>query len=65
VVQNLSTVYHPQTDGQSEKTNQHVEMVLRIYCNFQQDDWADWLPIVQYALNAQPSDTTKKAPYEL
>jgi Integrase zinc binding domain len=32
--QNISTVYHPQTDGQSEKTNQHVEMLLRIFCNF-------------------------------
>jgi hypothetical protein len=51
-VQNLSTVYHPQTDRQAEKTNQHMEMTLRIYCNFQQDDWADWLPIIQYVLNA-------------
>src|SRR5579863_2557505 len=33
IKQNLSTVYHPQTDGQSEKTNQHVETALRIYCN--------------------------------
>jgi hypothetical protein len=36
-----------------------------IYCNYQQDDWAYWLPIVQYAINARPSATTKQAPYEL
>jgi len=65
VSQNLSTAYHPQMDGQSEKTNQHVETALRIYCNYQQNDWAHWLPIVQYAINARPSATMKQAPYEL
>src|SRR5882672_8313348 len=64
VSQNLSTTYHPQTDRQSEKTNQHVETVLQIYCNYQQNDWAQWLPIVQYAINARPSATTKQAPDE-
>jgi len=48
IQQNISTAYHPQTDGQSEKTNQHIEMALRIFTNYQQDDWAKWLPIVQY-----------------
>jgi len=61
VLQNLSTTYHPQTDGQLEKTNQHVKTVLQIYCNYQQNDWAKWLPIVQYAINARPSATTKQA----
>jgi len=65
VSQNLSTAYHPQTDGQSEKTNQHVETALWIYCNYQQNDWARWLPIVQYAINARPSATMKQAPFEL
>jgi hypothetical protein len=65
VSQNMSIAYHPQTDGQSEKTNQHVEMALCIYCNYWQDNWAHWLPIVQYAINARPSATTKQAPYKL
>ena len=65
IKQNISTAYHPQTDGQSEKTNQHVETLLRIFCNFQQNDWASHLPIVQYILNARVSSTTKKAPFEL
>ena len=65
ISQNLSTAYHPQMDGQSEKTNQHIETALRIYCNYQQNNWAHWLPIVQYAINARPSATTKQAPYEL
>jgi len=65
VSQNLSTAYHPQMDGQLEKTNQHVKTALQIYCNYQQNDWAQWLPIVQYAINARPSAMMKQAPYEL
>src|SRR5712671_3582730 len=65
IKQNISTAYHPQTDGQSEKTNQHVETALRIFCNYQQSNWADFIPMVQYMLNARPSETTKKAPFEL
>jgi len=62
---NVLLIYHPQTDGQSEKTNQHLKMALRIYCNYQQNDWVKWLPIVQYAINARPSATMKQAPYKL
>jgi hypothetical protein len=52
-------------DRQSEKTNQHVKTALQIYCNYQQNDWAEWLPIVQYVINARPSATMKQTPYEL
>jgi transposase InsO family protein len=38
--QNFSTTYHPQTDGQSKKTNQYIKTALQIYCNYQQNDWA-------------------------
>jgi transposase InsO family protein len=63
--QNISTAYHPQTDGQSERTNQWLEQYLRIFTNFQQNDWASWLPLAQYAHNSWPNATTKKAPFEL
>jgi hypothetical protein len=62
---NMSTAYHPQTDGQSERTNQSVETILRIYCNQAQDNWREWLPVVQYIINSRPSATTKASPYEL
>jgi len=64
VKQNVASAYHPQMDGQSEKTNQHVETVLRIFSNFQQNDWSDWLPIVQYQLNSSTSSATKQIPYK-
>ena len=65
VEQNVSTVYHPQTDGQSERTNQTMEGLLCIFCNHQATNWAEWLPIVQYNINSRPFSATKKPPYEL
>ena len=62
--QNISTAYHPQTDGQSERTNQRLEQFLRIFIDYHQDDWASLLPLAQYALNAWPNATTGRAPFE-
>ena len=36
----LSTAYHPQTDGQTERTNQELEQYLRIYVNHRQNNWS-------------------------
>ena len=65
IEQNISTAYHPQTDGQSERSNQWLEQYLRIYGNFQQDDWAQWLPVAQYVHNSWPSTTTGQTPFDL
>src|SRR5882724_2382960 len=35
---NLSTAYHPETDGQTERVNQILEQYLRMYINYHQDD---------------------------
>ena len=64
VKQNIASGYHPQTDRQSEKTNQHVETVMRIFGNYQQDSWSGLLPIIQYQLNSHISNATKQVPYE-
>jgi hypothetical protein len=50
--QNISTAYHSQTDGQSKRTNQTLETYLQIFCNEQQTDWARWIPMAQYTMNA-------------
>jgi hypothetical protein len=42
-----------------------LEQYLHIYGNFQQDDWASWLPIAQFVHNSWPSETTKQTPFEL
>jgi hypothetical protein len=63
--QNISTVYHLQTDGASEYTNQSLEQYLRLYCSTKQNSWHTWLPLTQYTKNSWPSATTKKAPFDL
>ena len=63
--QNISTAYHPQTDGQSERTNQRLEQYLRIFVDYHQNDWDRWLPLAQYTLNAWPHTITKKTPFDL
>ena len=59
----MSTAYHPQTDGQTERTNQSLEQYLRHYVNDTQNNWVELLPMAQLALNAKVSDTTKVTPF--
>lgn len=51
VQRRLSTAFHPQTDGQTERVNQILEQFLRCYITHRQDDWTDWLPLAEYAYN--------------
>ena len=51
VVLTPSTTHHPQTDGQTERVNQEIETYLHVFINHRQDDWADWLPIMEFAYN--------------
>ena len=46
---NKTYAYHPQTDGQSGRTNQFLETFLRLYCKEKQDDWHKWLPFAEFA----------------
>ena len=55
--------YHPEGDGQVECTNQTLEQYLCVYCNYQQDNWADLLPLAEFAYNNAPSATTKISPF--
>ena len=59
-----STAYHPETDGQTERMNQEVEIYLRHYVSFQQTDWKDRLIQTQIALNNRKSSATGKGAYE-
>lgn len=49
----FSMAYHPETNGQSERANQWVKGYLRRFCNYQQDNWATWLPLAEFAHNNQ------------
>jgi len=61
----LSTAYHPQTDGQTERINQEIGMFLRYYMNYQQDNWIDWLATVEFSYNNKKHVATRKIPFKL
>jgi hypothetical protein len=45
----MSTAFHPQADGQTERINAILEQYLRHFCAFQQDDWSELLPLAEHA----------------
>jgi len=55
--------YHPEGDGQTECTNQILEQYLYVYCNYQQDNWSELLPLAEFAYNNAPSATTGVSPF--
>lgn len=59
----LSTAFHPQTDGQTERLNASMEEYLRAYVNYLQYDWAGLLPLAEFAANKQVSATTAASPF--
>jgi Integrase zinc binding domain/Chromo (CHRromatin Organisation MOdifier) domain len=58
-----STAFHPQTDGQTERTNQTLETYLRIFVNQDQDDWFDLLPLAEFAYNNTLNESTRMSPF--
>ena len=55
--------YHPEGDGQTEHTNQTLEQYLRIYCNYQQDNWSELFPLAEFFYNNAPSATSGISPF--
>jgi len=59
----LSTAFHPQTDGQTERTNATLEQYLRAYSNYPQDNWCELLPTAEFAYNNGYQETIKHTPF--
>ncbi len=55
----LSIAFHSETDEQSEIVNQEMKRYLRNYCNYQQDDWSEWLFMIEFAFNVVISISTE------
>lgn len=64
IKQVMTTAYHPQANGQAERTNQTLEQYLRHYLNYKQNNWVELLPIAQYAYNSAVSESTGFTPYQ-
>ncbi|KAJ1570583.1 hypothetical protein NDA11_001439 [Ustilago hordei] len=63
VKHSLSTAYHPQTDGQTERVNQVIEQYLRMYCNYEQNDWANLLDTAAFVYNNMVHNSIGVSPF--
>ena len=61
----MSTAFHPQTDGETERVNQELEQYLRVFCNFQVDNWAELIPFMEFAHNARTHSATTHSPFQV
>ena len=61
----MSTARHPQTDGQSEREIKTLITALRAYCNRHQNDWDDYLDMLELGFNGAVQASTQLSPYEM
>lgn len=58
-----STAFHPQMNGQNEQFNQTLEQYLQNYIDYEQRNWIELLPTVQFAYNSLVNATTGMTPF--
>ena len=61
---NFSTIYYPQMDGQTERTNQIIEDMLCMYVRTKLNKWEDYLHLVKFAYNNRYQTSAKLSPFE-
>lgn len=60
----LSTTYHPQTDGQTERVNQCIDMYLRCMTGQKPSDWANYIPMAEWWYNTTFHTSAGMTPYQ-
>jgi len=60
----LSTAFHPQTDGQTERVNQELEQYLRMFIDHRQEQWPEWLGTAEFAYNNKMHSSTQTSPFK-
>jgi len=61
----LSTAFHPQTDGQTERVNQKLEQYLRMFIDHRQEQWPEWLGMAEFAYNNKVHSSTRTSPFKV
>jgi hypothetical protein len=59
----LTSGYHCQTNGQTERLNQVLEQYLRCYTSYRQDDWSHLLPLAEFSYNNSKHSATGLTPF--
>lgn len=60
----FTTAYHPQTDGQSERVNQSLEMFLRCSIQYNPKKWKSWLPLAEFWYNSSFHSAIGSSPFK-
>ena len=60
----MSTAFHPQTDGEIERVNRVLEDMLRMYVSERQNNWVDYLSLVEFAYNSSWHASIQMSPFE-
>jgi hypothetical protein len=60
---NSSIAYHLQMDGQTKRMNREVKQYLRMYVNYWQVDWAEWLPLTEFTYNNGVHEAKGQTPF--
>ena len=60
----LSTAFHPQTDGQTERINQKLEQYLRMFIDHRQEQWPEWLGTAEFIYNNKAHSSTRTLPFK-
>jgi hypothetical protein len=61
---NFSTTYHPESDGKTERVNQVIEDMLRMYVMDKPSKWEDYLHLVEFSYNNGYQASLKMSPFE-
>jgi hypothetical protein len=61
----MSTAFHPQTDGQTERANRTLEDMLQAFVNYRQDNWDQLLATAEFACNNAPNASTGMSPFHV
>ena len=65
MVQGMSSAFHPQTDGQTERMNSVLEDMIRHYTSDRQDNWDKLLACAEFAVNNSYNKSIKSTPFYL
>jgi hypothetical protein len=61
----MSTAYHPQTNGETERVNQELEVYLKVFCSNNPEMWKGFLPTAEFTHNQKFHSAVKNTPFFL
>lgn len=62
---NMSSAYHPQTDGQTERVNQCMETFIRCFVHASPGKWANWISLAEFWYNTSQHSSLGRSPFEV